>query len=168
MTKDDPLVLYTSANIEVYPRTQITCSHLHVISNWNLYSVDDETKNETHILNTTQSALYIPRGEFPQGLYRLFVYMSYTQHFEYGFVEGYMYFRLQLPPPNVFIQGGSGRMSNPGTITVDAWTGSYDRSAMKKSVTVVEKRISFLFQVSILIYVVLYIFLVFFSSSIDI
>lgn len=126
MTKDDPLVLYTSANIEVYPRTQITCPHLYVISNWTLYSVDDETKNETLILNTTQSALYIPRGEFPEGLYRLYVYMSYTKHFEYGFVEGYMYFRLQLPPPNVFIQGGSGRMSNPGTIKIDAWTGSYD------------------------------------------
>lgn len=124
-TTDDPLVLYSSANIEIYPKTIIACSHLKPSQIWTLYTVDEASNTETLMVNTTQSAFPILRGEYPQGLYRLYVIKYYYREI-YGFVEGFMYFRLQLPPPNVFIQGGSGRMTNPGVTRIDAWSKSYD------------------------------------------
>ncbi|XP_062604454.1 uncharacterized protein LOC134266247, partial [Saccostrea cucullata] len=125
MTKDDPLVLYSSANIEILPKTQITCVLPNLYKNWTLYLCDEHSENETLTYMAEASLFQIRPGAFPFGLYRLFVRIEYYPG-SYEFVEGYMYFKLQLPPPNVIIQGGSGRMSGPGKTTLDAWSGSYD------------------------------------------
>lgn len=125
MAKADPLVLYSSANIEILPKTQIKCQLTTLSRNWTLYRCDENIDNETLHYESGTTAFLIRPGEFPSGLYRLFVRMEYYPG-SFEFVEGYMYFRLQLPPPNVIIQGGSGRLSGPGRTNIDAWSGSYD------------------------------------------
>ncbi|KAK3089964.1 hypothetical protein FSP39_008050, partial [Pinctada imbricata] len=125
MTENDALAFYSVANIHIFPTAQLD-SRYSGHREWTLFRIT-ETGNETLLdyKNDNSLSYAIGPGDLSDGLHKLYL-TFYTFNNSVEYVHGWMYLESIYPPPRVFIQGGSGKVSGPGEIKFDARSGSYD------------------------------------------
>lgn len=121
------MVVYTSAKVDVETQTQNLCiKNTTVYYYWELYVRHiNGTVTETKT-NHTNDKLYfkLHPDELDPGLYRLYVKIGYPSDFIHWMEES-MYLKIEHPPPNTFIKGGTGRIIGKGLIDFDGRSGSY-------------------------------------------
>ncbi|XP_071177797.1 uncharacterized protein [Mytilus edulis] len=124
LRKDSPMVIYTSARVEIYPLTRNNCTQSNILFNfWNLFLIDSTNGNETQIGDMTYTLNF--RINSGAGLYRLYIKIGYPRNMLYWMEES-MYIQIVHPPPHASIRGGDGRTIGKGLIDFDSSSVSYN------------------------------------------
>ena len=127
LKEDNPMVIYTSAQVEIYSLTKNKCTTDTIIENyWNIYSVNRTTGTETKVRPTTSTIKFIIKpGSYDVGTYRLHIKIGYPPGSMEHWMEESMYIKIMHPPPHAFIKGGSGKNIGKGIAAFDARSVSY-------------------------------------------
>ena len=126
LKKDSAMVIYSSAQVDIYTLTKNNCTMATIIYKyWELYKVNETSEEEEQIGGRSYTLKFkVSPGVFELGLYRLYVKIGYPQTY-YHWMEESMYFRIVHPPPHAFIKGGAGRTVGQGIVNFDARSVSY-------------------------------------------
>ncbi|CAC5378678.1 HMCN [Mytilus coruscus] len=129
LSEDSPMVVYTSAKVIIEALSQNLCfTNTSIFYSWELFKrITDDNGTVTEIKeNRTSSSFYflLQPHDLKPGLYRLHVKIGYPEDFTHWMVES-MYLKLEHPPPNTFIKGGTGRYIGEGSVNLDGKSGSY-------------------------------------------
>ena len=119
---EDPMLISSMIDTEVFSRLNIIPSYTDKthVNKWAI--IPNEPLVE---LNTNRQGFIFSRGMLPSNIYKLQLNISFIEEpsnviFEPTFI------RLVIPPPHAEIVGGSRRLSPRTTITLDAYSVSFD------------------------------------------
>ncbi|CAG2242454.1 unnamed protein product [Mytilus edulis] len=129
LAEDSPMVVYTSAKVIIEALAQNLCfTNTSIFYSWELFKrMTDNNSTVTEIKeNRTSSSFYfsLKPHDLKPGLYRLHVKIGYPEDFTHWMGES-MYLKIEHPPPNTFIKGGTGRYIGEGSVTLDGKSRSY-------------------------------------------
>lgn len=125
---ESPMVIYTSAQVDIYLLTKNKCAPGTIVYNYyDLYKINTTTTAETRIGQRHWNLKFkFEPGTLDVGLYRLYTKIGYPdrnpmQHW----MEESVYIKIEHPPPHAFIRGGAGRTVGQGQLNFDARSVSY-------------------------------------------
>lgn len=125
---ESPMVIYTSAQVDIYLLTKNKCAPGTTVYNfYDLYKINTTTTAETRIGQRLWNLKFkFDPGTLDVGLYRLYTKIGYPrknpmQHW----MEESVYIKIEHPPPHAFISGGAGRTVGQGQVKFDARSVSY-------------------------------------------
>ncbi|CAG2234856.1 unnamed protein product [Mytilus edulis] len=123
---ESPMVIYTSAKVDIYLLTKNKCAPETIIyTYYELYKIHNET-TEIQIGETQWDIKFMfSPGKLDLGVYRLYAKIGYpTRNMEFWMEES-MFIKIEHPPPHAFIKGGDGRTVGEGNLEFDAHSESY-------------------------------------------
>ncbi|XP_063447115.1 uncharacterized protein LOC134726633 [Mytilus trossulus] len=122
---ESPMVIYTSAKVDIYLLTKNKCAPETIIHTYyELYKIHNET-TEIQIGETQWDIKFMfSPGKLDLGVYRLYAKIGYpTRNMEFWMEES-MFIKIEHPPPHAFIKGGDGRTVGEGNVDFDAHSES--------------------------------------------
>ncbi|XP_071132764.1 uncharacterized protein [Mytilus edulis] len=126
---DNPLAIYTSAQVNIYLLTKNKCTTATIIHTYfELYKItnitdDSHTGVQVGVKQSGVKFKFDPR-EHEIGYYRLYARIGYPENMAHWMEES-MFVKIEQPPPHAFIKGGAGRTIGPGIAYFDARSVSY-------------------------------------------
>lgn len=126
---ETPMVIYTSAEVDIFLMTKNKCNTSTIVRQyWQLYKITPSGTNLTEELlidKLWRIKFTFKPGKYELGVYRLYARIGYPGRSMAHWMEESMYIKIEHPPPQAFITGGSGRTIGTGDHIFDALTGSY-------------------------------------------
>ncbi|CAG2251691.1 unnamed protein product [Mytilus edulis] len=108
---DNPMSIYTSAQVDIYLLTKNKCTTATIIHTYfELYKITNITADTGVQVGEKQSGVKFKfnPGEHEIGYYRLYARIGYPASMTHWMEES-MFVKIEQPPPHAFIKGGAGR-----------------------------------------------------------
>ncbi|XP_071131885.1 uncharacterized protein [Mytilus edulis] len=124
---DNPMSIYTSAQVDIYLLTKNKCTTATIIHTYfELYKITNITADTGVQVGEKQSDVKFKfnPGEHDIGYYRLYAKIGYPASMT-DWMEESMFVKIEQPPPHAFIKGGAGRTIGQGLSEFDARSVSY-------------------------------------------
>ncbi|XP_076076045.1 uncharacterized protein LOC143046870 [Mytilus galloprovincialis] len=124
---DNPMSIYTSAQVDIYLLTKNKCTTETIIHTYfELYKITNITADTGVQVGEKQSGVKFKfnPGEHDIGYYRLYAKIGYPASMT-DWMEESMFVKIEQPPPHAFIKGGAGRTIGQGLSEFDARSVSY-------------------------------------------